>query len=179
MRVIAHSTVAYDAEEAVDLILENQGGLPAEPDTHALKLIRATSELGAMFEQAMVRANGKRLWTGWPAAIRMRHDVGARCYYCPAQHGIERTLWLFITLPLHDGHLFGGVYIKAGGAQSAIYVVPTVDTKPARWKVQATGAALTPAIVDDLFQAVFCDDAGATARIAPHYGFDLFATPWS
>jgi hypothetical protein len=179
MRVRFYPPMVYDADVTSETVAKHLGIAPEAADTHQLHVFRAGTCLVRMFEQGMARVNQKRLWAGWPTAIRVRRDQGARCYYCPGQHGVERTLWLSIALPLRDGHLFGGAYIKFGGAQKAIYVMSAVDTEPTRWLVQSSGAELTPSIVDDLFQAAFSDDADAATRLAPLYGFDLFATPWS
>ena len=135
--------------------------------------------LGTMFDQAMVRAKRARAREGWSSVIGERHHVGERCYYAPAPHGAERTLRLFITLPLLGGDLFGGAYVKPGGAHSAIYLMPAIDPEPARWLVEVSGEELTAPMIDDLFRATFSDDVDAATRLGPLYGFDLFATPWS
>ena len=121
-------------------------------------------------------------------SITLEHQVGERCYYTFGQHGKERTLSLFIALPLLDGDIFGGAYIQAGDARSPIFVVPVlnvdpvrplVDAEPILWIVQASGAQLSEAIVYDLFLLAFNDDTDAAKRLKPHFGLDLFATPWS
>jgi hypothetical protein len=157
--------------------LDTIAALPG--DSRQFRLIEAVTLLGNLFDDAMARANKVRACAGWSVPIRFRHQVGGRCYYTAGQRGLERTLALYISVPLRDGDLFGGAYIKPGGVLSAIYVVPSIDTKPAHWNMQVTNSALTCAIIDDLFRATFSEDVDAAHRLAPMYGFDLFATPWS
>jgi hypothetical protein len=179
MRVTSYPPIMYDDDVTADTIEKYRGKLPAEADTHQLKLIRASARLATMFEQAMTRANQKRQITGWPSAIRTRHDRGEHCYFCPGQHGVERTLRLSIALPLRDECLFAGAYIKSGGAQKALYLMCDVDAMSVNWIVQSSGEELMAEVVDDLFLAAFSDDAGAAKRLAPLYGFDVCAGPKS
>jgi len=180
MRTTYHQPVVPEAEEAAEQIPKNRGKIRLEPASRKEKLIEAGILLVTMFDQAMVRANRARARAGWAAAISLRQQPrGARCYFAPAQHGGERTLVLFIALPLLDGDLFGGAYIRPSQAHSAIYVVPVIDAETPRWLVQASESELTTAVIDDLFQSTFSDDGDAATRLAPHYGFDLFTTPWS
>ena len=133
-----------------------------------------------MFDQGMIRANRARAQTGEGTAIRLRHhQQEARYYYASTPHGEERKLVLFISLPLQDGDLFGGAYIRPSCAPSALYVLPKIGAAAPLWLIQKSGAELTPAVVDDLFRATFNDDADAALRLIPHYGFDVFTTPWS
>jgi hypothetical protein len=180
MRVIYGVPIVSAAEVATEQIPKNQGKVPLETASRKEKLIEAGILLMSMFDQAMVRTNRARERAGWAADVRLRQPRdGTRCYYTPAPHGGERKLVLFIALPLRDGEIFGGAYIKPSGARTAVYVVPVIDVEPSRWLIQASEAELTPAVVDDLFRSTFSDDADAVARLAPHYGFDLFTTPWS
>lgn len=180
MRTIHTPTAVSEAEKLVEPARDDQGELPLEPTSRKEKLIEAGILLISMFDQAMVRANRARTRAGWAASVRLRQPWdGTRCYYTPAPHGGERKLVIFIALPLRDGEIFGGAYIKPSRAECAIYVMPVLDVGPTHWLIQASEAELTPAVVDDLFRLTFSDDAGAAARLAPHYGFDLFTTPWS
>jgi hypothetical protein len=159
---------------------EDQGMISARPlISRRLQLVEAVTSLENLLDEATSRANTARASAGWSAPIRLRHHQAGRCYYTPGQHGHERTLSLHVSVPLRDGELFGGAYITPGGARSAIYVVPVIDAEPVRWEVQIAGCTLTGATVDDLFLATFGEDAGAARRLAPFYGFDLFASPWS
>jgi hypothetical protein len=144
-----------------------------------LQIVEAVASLENLFDEATARANTARASAGWSAPFKSRYQPGGRCYYTPGQHGLERTLSLHVSMPLRDGELFGGAYITPGGARSSIYVVPVIDAEPVRWDVQVSGCELTGEIVADLFLATFGEDASAARRLAPFYGFDLFASPWS
>jgi hypothetical protein len=177
MRAVYQPPVVRMAEKAAKQVPPNKSssGLPGHKD----KLMDAGILLATLFDHAMARANQARARTERPDDIKRRQGQGGRCYYAPGTPCGERTLMLFIALPLVDGDIFGGAYIRPGCASSAIYVIPSIDVEPPRWRVQAAGTELTAADIDDLFKETFNDDAEAAKRLAPLYGCDLFVTPWS
>jgi hypothetical protein len=180
MRTTHHASAVSETATVIAQVTKRQGNLRLEPATRKEELMKAGILLVTMFDQAMIRANHLQAQTGAGTAIRLRHHrQEARCYHASAPQGEERKLVLFISLPLEDGDLFGGAYIRPSCAQSALYVLPKIGAEAPRWLIQESGAELTPAVVDDLFRATFSDDADAALRLAPHYGFDLFTTPWS
>ena len=47
------------------------------------------------------------------------------------------------------------------------------------WIVASSGLPFNIDMVHDLFLSVFADDPGATHRLSPLSGSDLFQTPWA
>jgi hypothetical protein len=179
MRTMHHLPTVYEVEKTTEKVPPNQGTIQSQRDSRKEKLIEAGIHLGTLFDHGMARVNLARARAGSATPIRRQHEQGARYFSAPAPHGGERRLALFIALPLHDGDIFGGAYIRLSCAKSAICVIPSIDAETPRWLAQASGTELTIAVIDDLFQATFSDDVDATRRLAPLYGVDLFATPWS
>jgi hypothetical protein len=148
-------------------------------DMRRRQLRAALVMLFAVFDEAQARANRRRLAEGRPDLIARETRESERLYSEAGYHGSLRTLSLFPALPVADAHLFGGVYVTHTGVRAAIYLVPALELEPIHWSVQRTGHPFTARDADDLFLAVFDEDAEASKRLAPLHGVDLFVTPWS
>ena len=139
-------------------------------------LRRAVDDLLALFDGAAQDLNSTRAGTNRIALCRQ----GLERRYClgdPAAS--DRFVALFLCVPAHDGHIFGGAFVNSSRTLPSIYLVPYRVGGKARWTVSATGAPFAEQTVRDLFAAVFEDDQQAVERLTPLVGYDLFQLPWS
>jgi hypothetical protein len=86
---------------------------------------------------------------------------------------------LFPALPVVAAHPFRGVYVTQSGACAPIQLVPAFDGDDVHRLVQRTGSPFTAREADDLFLAIFDDDAAAVGRLASLRGLERFVTTWS
>jgi hypothetical protein len=142
-------------------------------------LLDATELLWAPFDRAVREANAALEAAGEPARISITRTSHERHYSTSGPDGSLRTVSVYLVLSVVDRQLSGGAYISTNRSRVSMYLIPSHADGHITWIVASSGRAFDGEMVQDLFLSVFADDPGATHRLSPLSGADLFETPWA
>lgn len=135
--------------------------------------------LWELFDDAQTQANAALAQTGVPARIDVERTQNERRYGLTEPDGAQRTLSIFLTLAVINQQPCGWASICTSMSRAEIQLVPHFVGEEVSWRVPASNAKLTAALVQDLFLSVFADAPAATLRLSPLGANDLFNDPWN